>query len=319
MTVTTLGGGAEFDRIRDIARALGQAAGPLGDDTAPVPSGTGTLVVSTDASVEGVHFRRAWLNSTEIGWRAAASALSDLAAAAATPAGITVAIVAPPTLAPHELVALMRGAGEAALASGCQVLGGDLSSGQELAITVTVFGHAERSVGRSGARPGDGLFVTGALGGARAALLDWLDGVVPSAAARLAFAHPRARVRAGKWLAAQGATAMLDLSDGMAGDAGHLAAASGVALQITLESLPIHPSVHRVAERKGEQFAPFAAVGGEDYELLVALPPEFAALRECEPACGVPLTRIGVVAAGSGVQLTLGGIPVTLAGYRHGV
>ncbi len=319
MTQITLADGAEFDRIREIAAALGVAAGPLGDDTAAVPSGQGTLVVSTDVAVVGVHFRREWLQSAEIGWRAAASALSDLAATAATPAGITVAVVAPPTLPHAELVAVMRGVGEAAIASGCQVLGGDLSAGQELAITVTVFGHAAPPIGRGGARVGDGLYVTGALGGARAALVDWLDGLVPSSAARLAFAHPRPRIRAGRWLASQWATAMLDVSDGLAGDARHLAAASNIALEIALESLPIHPSVHRVAERKGEPFACFAAVGGEDYELLVTLPPEFDGARDCEPASGVPLTRIGTVVEGTGVRMTLQGTPIALAGYRHAV
>lgn len=318
MTSLPMGPGREFDRIRQIVAALGSSGGALGDDTAAIPAADGVLVVSTDASVEAVHFRRDWLTLPEIGWRAAASALSDLAAAGAVPAGFTVAMVVPPDLDDAGVVAVITGVGEAAQFAGCQVLGGDLSTGPSLALTVTVFGHARPApMSRRGAQPGDGLYVTGALGGARAALLDWLDGGAPSAAARMAFARPHPRLLAGQWLAAQGATAMMDLSDGLGGDARHLAAASGVQLQLQLERLPIHPSVHRVAARHGEPFATFAAVGGEDYELLVTMPPAFGAARECEPAAGVVLTRIGDVVAGAGVQATLRGDVVTLTGFQH--
>jgi thiamine-monophosphate kinase len=318
MTSIPLGDGAEFDRIREISVVLGRAAGPLGDDTAPIPAGRGALVVSTDASVEGVHFRREWLTPLEIGWRATASALSDLAAAAAAPAGITVAVVLPPSWPADTLNLLMAGVGEAALASGCRVLGGDLSSGPALMVSVTVFGHADPApCSRVGARPGDGVYVTGMLGGARAALLDWLDGRTPSTAARLAFARPQPRLAAAHWLAGQGATAMMDISDGLGGDARHLAAASGVCLDLDLARLPIHPSVHAVARRTGTGFRHFAATGGEDYELLVTLPATFMAERECEPAAGVMLTRIGRVLEGNGVQATLDGAAVELSGFRH--
>ena len=320
MTTIALGSGGEFDRIRLIAAALGSHAGALGDDTGAVPEGKGTLVVSTDTSVEGVHFRRDWLAPQEIGWRAAASALSDLAAAAAAPAGVTVAVVAPPTLSEAQLVEVMCGVGEAASAARCRVIGGDLSSGPVLVITVTVFGHADPApLSRRGAQPGDGIFVTGALGGARAALLDWLDGETPSPAARLAFARPQPRIAAAQWLRVAGATALMDLSDGLGGDALHLAAASGVGLSLELERLPIHPSAHRVASRLGEPFQLFAATGGEDYELLVTLPPAFTGERECEPAVGVALTRIGMVTGGSGVLATLDGNPVALTGFRHAI
>lgn len=320
MTTIALGDGEEFDRIRQIAATLGAAAGPLGDDTATIPAGRGTLVVSTDASVEGVHFRREWLTLPEIGWRATASALSDLAAAAATPAGITVALVVPESCPDEAVPLLMAGVGEAALASGCRVLAGDLSSGPVLMVSVTVFGYADPvPLSRVGARPGDGVYLTGSLGAARAALLDWLDGRTPSTAARFAFARPQPRIAAGRWLASQGATAMMDVSDGLGGDAPHLAAASGVRLELELERLPIHPSVHAVARRLGTGFRPFAATGGEDYELLVTLPASFAAERECEPAAGVLLTRIGRVVEGSGVSVTLDGKAVELSGFRHAV
>lgn len=314
---SALGSGGEFDRIRAIAAALGDDLGPIGDDTAPIPARQGTLVVSTDASVEGVHFRRAWLAPEEIGWRAAMSALSDLAAAAAVPAGLTVALSVPAGSDDALVVELMRGVGLAARTAGCRVLGGDLTGGDAIALAITVFGHAVRPMTRRGARPGDGVWVTGLQGGARAALLAWLDGRTPPHAARVAFAKPRARIEAGQWLAAQGATAMLDLSDGLGGDLQHLAAASGVGLEVDLARLPIHPSVHAEALRRGESAPVLAATGGEDYELLVTLPPGFSGERECEPACGSLLTRIGTVVAGSGVTMRLGGEPVAIESFRH--
>lgn len=314
---SALGSGGEFDRIRAIAAALGDDLGPIGDDTAPIPSGTGTLVVSTDASVEAVHFRRAWLAPEEIGWRAAMSALSDLAAAAAVPAGLTVALTVPQGSDDALVVELMRGVGLAARTTGCRVLGGDLTSGSAIALAITVFGRAMQPMSRRGTRPGDGVWVTGLQGGARAALLAWLDGREPPHAARVAFAKPRARIEAGQWLAAQGATAMLDLSDGLGGDLQHLAAASGVGLDVDLGLLPIHPSVHAEAARRGEPAPVTAATGGEDYELLVTLPPEFRAERECEPACGSLLTRIGTVTEGSGVTMRLRGERVEVGSFRH--
>lgn len=311
-----LGSGGEFDRIRAIAEALGAAAGPLGDDTAPIPAGEGTLVVSTDVSVEEVHFRRTWLTLEEIGWRATASALSDIAAAAAAPAGVTIALTLPANTPDEDLLAIMRGVGEAASRSGCRVLGGDLSSGPSLSLAVTVFGYAKSPISRATAQPGDGIWVTGHLGGARAALMAWRDGREPAPAARVAFARPQPRLAAARWLASQGATSMLDVSDGLGGDAEHIAAASRVALDIDLGKVPIHPSVHGEARRLDEPAALFAARGGEDYELLVTLPPSTDGTG-CEPAAGVPLTRIGTVRAGSGVRCLLDGREVAVAGFRH--
>lgn len=316
MTTIPLGDGGEFDRIRRIAEALGEHAGPLGDDTAPIPGGVGTLVVSTDTSVDGVHFRRDWLTLPEIGRRAAASALSDLAAAAAAPAGLTVALTAG-DLDEDGLVAVMRGVGEAAGAAGCRVLGGDLSSGATLGLAVTVFGHAERLMSRVGAKAGDDLWVTGTLGGARAALIAWERGDAPDAGARRAFADPSPRHAVARWLAAAGATAMMDVSDGLGGDAPHLAAASGVGVRIELERLPIGPGVPEAARALGEDPAVFAATGGEDYELLVAMPRGWTGAAACLAETGVPATRIGTVRRDPGVVATLMGAIVPVHGYRH--
>ena len=310
MTAIPLGSGPEFDRIRAIASALGRSARGLGDDCAFVPQGEEWLALSTDVSVERVHFRRDWLSLEEIGWRAAASALSDLAAAGATEPVALAALTVPPQEPTETFASLMRGVGAALAAAGGVVIGGDLSQGDAIALAITVVGRAKRVMGRRGAEPGDALWVTGALGGARAALAAWNAGRTPDRAARARFAHPEPRLEAGRWLVDHGAKAMLDLSDGLAGDAKHLAAASGVALRIDLGSLPIESGI-REAGTAGEPAEAFAARGGEDYELLVAMPPAFTGTAEFQ------FTRIGQVSAGAGVTLTLNDRPLTLTGYDH--
>jgi thiamine-monophosphate kinase len=314
--MSTLGPGAEFDRIREIAAALGPRAAELGDDCAMVAINGGFLALSTDVSVDRVHFRREWLSFEEIGWRAAAGALSDLAAVGADPVGLLAAITVPGECTDRDVVALMDGVGNAVSAVGGQVLGGDLSRGATLQLAITVVGSTSAWLGRSGAQPSDGVWVTGVLGGARSALESWQAGREPAAGARTAFARPEPRVGVGRWLAAAGAHAMLDLSDGLAGDAAHLASASQVALTIELERLPVHPDVPAAADRAS---ALVAAEGGEDYELLAALPETFgvADAMRCYAETGVPLTRIGQVSAGEGVRLLHHGEPVALRGYDH--
>ena len=314
-----LGPGPEFDRIRGIARRLGDHARGLGDDCAMLPDGGGTLALSTDVSVEGVHFRLEWIEPGEVGWRATAAALSDLAAVGAEAVGVLSAITVPAAALEEDLVALAGGIGDAASAAGGAVLGGDLSAGPVWSVAVTVIGRAECPVTRAGAGPGDGIWVTGALGGARAALESWRRGESPAADARSAFAHPQPRLAAGRWLSEHGARAMLDVSDGLAADAGHLAAASGVRIELTLETIPVAAAAIAEARRLDVPVQQFAAEGGEDYELLVALPGGFdpAGVREFETACGVALTRIGTAHRGSGVRAKLAGRPLTLRGYDH--
>lgn len=317
MTHLALGAGAEFDRIRAIAGALGDAAAPLGDDCAVIATGPGRVVMSTDVSVEGIHFRAAWLAPEEIGWRAAAAALSDLAAAGAECVGLLAAVSVPRDADDGQLVAVMRGVGSAVSSVGGRVLGGDLSRGPGWSLAITVVGRSERPVSRHGARAGDGVWVTGLLGGPRAALTAWTTGGTPAPAAREAFAHPLPRLAAGRWLAAHGATAMIDLSDGLGADAGHLAAASGVAIEVDVAAVPASPAALELGG--AEPAALFAARGGEDYELLAALPAGFgdADARAFRAECGIPLTRVGQVCAGSGARLLLGGRPVEARGYDH--
>lgn len=324
MTHFPLGAGREFDRIRAIAKILGDRVGSLGDDCAlvPMPSESGVkifLALSTDMTVEGVHFRRDWLTLEEVGWRSAASALSDLAAEGAGAIGLLASVAAPKETESDEIGAVMRGIGAAAEAVGAQVLGGDLSEGPVWAVSVTVVGQTATPITRSGARIGDGIWVTGALGAARVALEAWEAGEAPPPDARIAFVHPEPRIAAGQWLAGHGARAMVDLSDGLASDAGHLAAASRVAIDVVLDHLPVAPSTIAPAARAGVRPQRYAAEGGEDYELLVALPGEFGAseVAAFQTACGLAITRIGAVQRGSQVRFRLGGAGVALAGFSH--
>ncbi len=314
-----LGEGAEFDRIRAIAEALGDAAGPLGDDTACVPEGEGTLVVSTDVSVENVHFKREWLRPVEIGWRATSAALSDLAAAAALPAGVTVALTVPHDVSHDDVIALMSGAGEAAKAAGTKIIGGDLSSGPTWSVAVTVLGYAVRPMSRRGAKVGDGVWVTGCLGGARAAIRDWESGKEPEPTIREFFANPLPRLATARWLAEHGATAMIDVSDGIAGDARHLAAASAVRIEIDITRIPLCPPVPVVAIRHGDDPAVMGARGGEDYEILCTLPAGFDGADACMTETSVPVVRIGTVVSGSGAVVLRDGVEVDVHGFEHEV
>ena len=311
-----LGPGGEFDRLRAIFVALGTAGRDLGDDCALLSVGGRTLAISIDLSLEGVHFRTDWLALREIGWRATAAALSDLAAEGATPLGVLVSLGVPGnrqrrTGNASPAVQIMAGVGAAARSVGASVLGGDLVRSPRYLVDVCVLGVAQRPVRRSGARPGDGLWVTGRLGGAGLALTALRagrGGLAP--ALRRRFARPTPRIAAGRWLARRGARAMIDISDGLAGDAGHVAAASGVGVAIELERVPCWPGV-----------TPLAAVrSGEEYELLVAMPRRFgtAGAKAFGRATGLPLTRIGACIAGRGVRMTHDGRPITPPpGFDH--
>lgn len=280
----SLGPGAEFDIVRRFQSRWGPLAGGIGGDCAEIAVGVGSrLVVSTDVSVEGVHFRADWLSPREIAYRACASALSDLAAVAAEPLGLVVALTMPAHWRAHA-DAIADGVGDAVLASGAPVVGGDLSGGRDLALAVTVFGESAAPLGRHGARPGDLLYVTGRLGGPGAAVAAWLAGETPAPAHRARFAAPRPRLREARWLRRHGATAAVDISDGLAADARHLAAASAVALWLEVDGVPCVEGVDSLE----------ALASGEEYELLVSAP----AGLDCASFArrfGVPLTAVGRV------------------------
>jgi thiamine-monophosphate kinase len=307
----SLGPGREFDVIRDLVRRWGSAARGIGDDAAvlDVPAGS-RLVASTDATVENVHFRRAWLTPSEVGYRAATAALSDLAAMAASPIAMLVAMCIPVDWR-DDVGAIADGIGDAARTFETPITGGNLTSGKELALTVTVLGTTPRPLGRDGARAGDTLYATGSLGGPGCALDAWESGRQPASEHRARFARPSARIREAMWLAERGATAAIDISDGLMADVQHLAAASNVEAIIELDAIP---AIHGASSRA-------AATSGEEYELVVAAPTaidEHAFAR----AFGVPLTRIGTMSPagvdGPVVRLRSHGIFVDLpAGHDH--
>ncbi len=300
-----MGPGREFDLIRALAARWGDRARGIGDDAAVVDVPPGSrLVASTDTSVEDVHFRRHWLTPREIGYRACAAALSDLAAMAAAPLGMLVALTVSPQWLLHA-ESLADGMGDAAVAAQCPIVGGDVTAGDRLSLTVTVLGHASRPVGRRGARPGDAVFVTGRLGGPGAALAALRAGQVPSPLHRERFARPVPRIGEARWLAERGATAMIDISDGLSSELRHLAAASAVALDIDLDAVLVLDDV----------LPTDAAVSGEEYELLCTAPPDIDRAAFAR-TFGIPLTLVGAVAADGGpeVRVTQGGRRVDLPG-----
>ena len=314
---SALGPGPEFDRIRGIMRLLGDRAAGLGDDCGLIREGDEYFALSTDVSVERVHFRLDWISLREVGWRATSAALSDLAAEGAEPVGLLCAVTMPSGAGEPELLELMSGVGAAAGFARAPVLGGDLSTGPVWSLAITVVGRTRAPMTRVGAQPGDRLWVTGALGGARAALEAWRRKEEPSSEARERFAHPEPRLAAGRWLVRHGAHAMIDLSDGLGGDARHLAAASGVQVEIDLEALPIAAGVAAVAERLGISPGEFAAESGEDYELLVAFPSRFDGADAFVQECGIGLTRSGTVGEGSGARFLSAGREIGLKGFDH--
>jgi thiamine-monophosphate kinase len=231
--------------------------------------------------------------------------------------GLLCAVTIPSSAGEPELLELMSGVGAAAEFARAPVLGGDLSTGPVWSLAITVVGRTRAPITRVGAQAGDRLWVTGALGGARAALEAWRRKEEPTSEARARFAHPEPRLAAGRWLVRHGAHAMIDLSDGLGGDARHLAAASGVQVEIDLEALPIAAGVAAEAERLGISPGEFAAESGEDYELLVALPSRFDGADAFVQECGIGLTRIGTVGEGSGARFLSAGREIGLKGFDH--
>jgi len=308
-THLSLGTGAEFDAIRAMLHEWGARASGIGDDAAvlDVPPGT-HLVASTDATFEGVHFRREWLSAEEIGARAATAALSDLAAMAAEPLGLLLALGVPENWQP-ELTELARGVGRVAEQGGCAIVGGNVTRARELSLTITVLGTAEHPLGRDGVSVGDVVFVTGRLGGPGAALHALQSGRVPDAEHMMRFASPRARLAESRWLAAAGATAAIDVSDGLVADLPHLARASEVSIELDVGQVP------RLDGVPPDE----ALASGEEYELVVTFPssaaPDVAAF---ERRFGVPLTRIGVAMAASAEPVRSVGARVDPArGHDH--
>ena len=289
MRLSALG---EFGLIGELARR-GLAEG-VGDDTAVLGDG---VVVTQDALVEGIHFRLEWTSWRDLGYKAAAVNLSDLAAACAEPEALVVSLGAPPELEVDAIIELYEGLNEAGVA----VRGGDTALADRLYLSVTAVGRSERVPGRAGASPGDVLVVTGPLGGSAAGLRVLERGL--SGFDELVRAHRRPPLRlADSRRLAPFAHALIDLSDGIAGDAGHLAEQSECAIDVELDDLPLFPRIEEVG------YEPFWTMG-EDYELLAAVSEEAAA------ELGYPV--VGRCLEGRGVRVLSHGTPVEAAGWDH--
>lgn len=283
-----------------------------GDDAAVLRPGRHPLVVTTDTLVDGVHFRMGWESPAALGRRAYRVNLSDVAAMGAVPVAVLVALEAPPDLPTATLDGIMRGITADARRSGADVVGGNLASAPHLAITITLLGEATGPVvTRAGARVGDAIWVTGRLGDAATAV---------SRLAAGGSGRPPVPVRfsTGRLLAAV-ATAMIDVSDGLLQDLGHVCRASGVRADVDAVSLPIAPACRT---RFGSDAMRVAATGGEDYELVFTVPAaRAAALRRIVPRLGCRVTRIGAMAPGRPVvrlrDVDGGVIALDTTGFDH--
>ncbi len=300
----------ELSLIDSIASALASRPAPrvvrgIGDDAAVVRVGGALCVTSVDVMVEGVHFKLAerGMSFADIGWRALAGGLSDLAAMGSLPGEAYVALGIPSHVSEAQALELMIGAGELASLTNTTIAGGDVVSAPALFAGVTVVGWADRGqrlLSRDGALPGDMVGVTGALGCRRA--------------------RPMPRLREGRALAQAGARAMIDISDGLATDALHLARAGRVKIEIDLEHLPVDEASERTAGRLGVPVWEAAATAGEDYELcFCAGPKHVPRVRQACERLNTPVKWVGRVLEGDRPELVMlhNGEPKRLSGYEH--
>jgi thiamine-monophosphate kinase len=300
----------EFELITMLERELGRTRTRavelgIGDDAALLRLGRERLVVTVDDQVEGVHFDLRWLSLLDVGYRSLQAAASDLAAMASQPLAAVASLHVPAKLPTAALRQLARGQAQAAAELGCPLVGGNVTRGPVLSISTTVLGRtSQRPLLRSGARPGDELWLLGELGLARAGLLlheqrlrlpGRLRGV--AVRAKRAWARPQAQIAAGRALVGR-ARAAIDISDGLSGDAAHVARASGVkvVLESRLISRLISAEFAELADLLGEPAVALALRGGEDYALLGVGP------RARRPARA---KAIGRTERGRGVELEL--------------
>ena len=301
----------EFGTIRLLERALASSGGKgrrrvhvgIGDDAAVIQAGKGTLVWTVDTCVEGVHFIRAWMGPEDVGWRSFTAAVSDLAAMGARPVAALANLVVPADVIDRDLKAVARGQAQASDAVECPLVGGNVSRGCEFSVTTTVLGEANSVALRSGARAGDALWLCGEVGQAAAGYRLLAAGVgsgrrrasAPERRCIQAWRRPSALIDAGVRLA-RVATSLIDISDGLSGDAHHLADAGHVRIVVEQSRLEhaLSKDLHRAAQALDQSPLDLALTGGEDYALLATGP---ARRRPREAVC------IGRVEAGRGVQL----------------
>lgn len=307
-TAAPRGGGAwredlTLERIAALLRSAFPGHDAALDDAAVLGAPDGDLLVCADAAVEGVHVDRARFPAEDLGYRAVAATLSDLAACGGRPLGVTVAICA---RGDEDLEAIERGAVEACVASGCAIVGGNLSTAGTTSVVASAVGVVPTgtAVRRNGARPGDALFVTGRLGASAAGRRARVAGAALDDALVAAHRHPVPRLREGSAARSAGATAMLDVSDGLARDLRRLVAASSVGA--ALDVVPVADGA-TLDDALG---------GGEDYELLFAHRDPAALADAFERAGLAAPIRVGTIT--SSREVTLDGAPLADVGWRHG-
>lgn len=294
-------GPSEFGLIAELAPFLSDSGGVIavghGDDAAVLDLGDRWACLAVDVVVEDVHFRRDVSEPEDVGWKAVAVNCSDMAAMGAVPTAAVVGLCRPAHVPAEEITAVYAGMDAACREWGLRLVGGDTVRGDAFALSVTVLGEVEphAAVTRGGARPGDALVVVGRLGAAAAALALLAAGHEPAEELLEAHRRPRALVAAGRALAASGATAMIDLSDGLGADLGHLCTASDVAARVRWADLPVAEGVRAAAVRLGADPVALACGGGEDFALLAAVPEERAAeaAAAASAAEGVPAAVVG--------------------------
>lgn len=301
---------AAFERLT--GRTRGRVRVGIGDDAAVLAAGDDT-VLTVDAMVEGVHFHQDWLSPQALGRRAYRVAASDLAAMGARPTAVLLALGLPETAVRARVLATVRGLAAAADAAGATLVGGNLSRAPGYSLTVTAVGATKGAVLRDGARCGDTVYVTGPLGGAAAGLAALQQGRRSGVAVRR-WREPPDRTRLGVAIARGGlASAMIDLSDGLVADLGHVAERSGVAVELDVDALPLGAPKRTATERARR----LALDGGEDYELAMTVSP--AKRRAFERACSryqTTATAVGRVVAGApGVRAADG--TLLGGGFRH--
>ena len=311
LTLAEVGETALLEQLVEIARAAqpAGAAVEFGDDAAVwTPPAARDLAVSIDALVEGVDFRRSWIGPRQLGRRAFAVAASDLAASGADGVHCVATVCARADERVQDILELHRGLCEAAAAAGCPVIGGDVSAiDGPMVIDVCVTGSVPSGTAlrRSAGRAGDALLVTGVLGRAAAGLRMLLEEGEPQSEVGQAWidaqVQPTARLAEGREMVARGVRCGGDLSDGLAVDAGRTARACGCGVELWRDCLPIDAEL---SLRFGDEWLELAVSGGEDFELLIAVPqPDVEALVHAWPAELAPLTRVGTLVEGAGVRL----------------
>lgn len=274
-TVADLG---EFGLIREFTGRFAQGpavfVGP-GDDAALLRTPKGHVVVSTDLLVENRHFRRDWASAADVGHRAAAQNLSDVNAMGGRATALTVGLALPPDLPAQWVLDLADGIAAEAASVGASIIGGDITRGTEVVVAITVLGECTVApVRRSGARPGDVLAIAGRQGWAAAGLAVLGRGFRSPRAVVVAHQRPEPPYQAGPAAAAAGATSMIDVSDGLVADVGHLARDSGVAIDVTSSAFELDEPLHAVGAAIGVDPMTFVLGGGEDHALVATFPPD---------------------------------------------